>query len=77
MTIKMVDVTLHLDEDVSHEDREEFRDSLLDLNGVMAVASPDKKPHLVTIEYDPDAINSSEFVKAAQGRSLHAQLIGM
>jgi len=77
MTVKMVDVTLHLDEDVSHEDREEFRDSLLDLNGVMAVASPDEKPHLVTIEYDPDAINSSAFLKAAQGRSLHAELIGM
>ncbi len=77
MTIKMVDVTLHLDEDVSHEDREEFRDSLLDLNGVMAVASPDEKPHLVTIEYNPDEINSSEFIKAAQGRSFHAELIGM
>lgn len=77
MTTKMVDVTLHLDEDVSNEDREEFRDSLLDLNGVMAVASPDEKPHLVTIEYDPDAINSSEFLKTAQARSFHAELIGM
>ncbi len=77
MTIKMVDVTLHLDEDVSHEDREEFRDSLLGLDGVMAVASPDDRPHLVTIEYNPDAINSSEFLKAAQGRNLHAELIGM
>ena len=77
MTIKMVDVTLHLDEDVPHEDRETFRDSLLHMNGVMAVASPDEKPHLVTIEYNPDAINSSEFLKAAQGRSLHAELIGM
>jgi hypothetical protein len=77
MTTKMVDVTLHLDEDVSNEDREEFRDSLLNLDGVMAVASPDEKPHLVTIEYNPDAINSSEFLKTAQGRSLHAELIGM
>lgn len=77
MAIKMVDVTLHLDEDVSHEDREMFRDSLLDMNGVMAAVSPDEKPHLVIIEYNPDAINSSEFLKVAQGRSLHAELIGM
>ena len=77
MTTKMVDVTLHLDEDISHEDREEFRDTLLHMNGVMAAASPDEKPHLVTIEYDPDAVNSSEFIKTAQGRSLHAELIGM
>ena len=77
MTIKMVDVTLHLDEDVSNEDREKFRDSLLGLNGVMAAASPDERPHLVTIEYNPDEINSSEFLKTAQGRGLHAELIGM
>lgn len=77
MTTKMVDVTLHLDEDISNADREEFRDSLLGLDGVMAAASPDKKPHLVTIEYNPDTINSSEFLKAAQGRGLHAELIGM
>jgi len=77
MSEKMVDVTLHLDEDISNGDRKVFRDSLLHMNGVMAVASPNEKPHLLTIEYDPETVNSSEFVKVAQDRSLHAELIGM
>ncbi|MCK5387608.1 MAG: ATP-binding protein [Gammaproteobacteria bacterium] len=77
MSDKMVDVTLHLDENISHEDRENFRDSLLILNGVMAAACHDEKPHLIIIEYNPDTIKSSEFVKAAQDRGLHAELVGL
>ena len=77
MSDKMVDVTLHLDENISHEEREKFRDSLLNMNGVMAADSHDEMPHLVIIEYDPDTINSSEFVKAAQNSGLHAELVGL
>ncbi len=77
MSDKMVDVTLHLDENISHGDRENFRDSLLSRKGVLAAACRDEKPHLITIEYNPEDINSSEFVKAAQDRGLHAELIGL
>jgi len=73
----MVDVTLHLDEFISHEDRETIRDSLLNMNGVMAADSHDDSPHLVIIEYNPDTINSSEFLKVAQDRGLHAELVGL
>ena len=77
MAEKMVDVTLHIDENTTHEDRESIRDSLLILNGVMAADYHDEKPHLLVIEYDPEIINSSEFVKAVQDRGLHAELIGL
>ena len=77
MDVKMVDVTLHIDEHISHEGREIFRDSLLNMDGVMTADCPDEKPHLLIIEYDPDTINSINFVKAAQDHSLHAQLIGL
>ena len=77
MDVKMVDVTLHIDEHISHEGREIFRDSLLNMDGVMTADCRDEKPHLLIIEYDPDTINSINFVKAAQDHSLHAQLIGL
>ena len=77
MTDEMVDVTLHLYENISHEEREKFRDSLLNMSGVMAAACHDEKPHLVVIEYNPETINSSEFVKTAQANGLHAELIGL
>ncbi len=77
MSDKMVDVTLHLDENISHEERENFRDILLNMNGIMAAACHDERPHLIIIEYDPDIINSSEFVKAAHDSDLHAELVGL
>jgi len=76
MTTKLAEVTLHIDENTSHEERESFRDGLLAMDGVIAAAYHDEKPHLMLIEYNPDAINSIEFVNAAKKASLHAELIG-
>ena len=77
MTHSMAGVTLHLNEDTSHDEREAFRDTLLALDGVMAAACHDERPHLMLIEYDPDSINSLEFVNAAKNKGFHAQLIGL
>ena len=76
MATRLAEVTLHIDEDTSHEERENFRDTLLAMEGVIAAAYHDEKPHLMLIEYDPDVINSIDFVNAAKKRSLHTELIG-
>ena len=77
MDTKFADVTLHIDEDTSHYERESFRNVLLAMDGVMAAAYHDEKPHLMLIEYNPDAINSIEFVNAAKVHGRHAELIGL
>lgn len=77
MGTKMTDITLHIDENTSHDEREHFRDSLLNMKGVMAAASQDKTPHLIVVEYDPDTINSNEFLAAANQNGLHAELVGL
>jgi hypothetical protein len=76
MSVKLAEVTLHIDEDTSHDERESFRDVLLAMDGVMAAAYHDAKPHLMLIEYNPDSIPSVEFVNAAKKHGLHAELIG-
>lgn len=76
MSDVMVDVTLHLVENTTHDERERFRDTLLALDGVMAAACHDEKPHLMVIEYDPDIINSIEFVNTAKKTGFHAEMIG-
>lgn len=76
MSDLMVDVTLHLDENTTHDEREQFRDTLLAMDGVMAAACHDEKPHLIIIEYDPDGVNSIEFVNAAKKSGYHAELVG-
>lgn len=58
-----------------HEDREAFRDALLNLNGVMAAAYHDERPHLIIVIYDPECAKSIEFVDAAKRRGLHAELV--
>jgi hypothetical protein len=76
MDVKIADVTLHIDENTSHDEREKFRDVLLAMDGVMAADCNDKTSHIMLIEYNPDVINSIEFVNVAKEHNLHAELIG-
>ena len=68
-------VTLHVDEETTHDERESFRDELLNLDGVMAAAYHDDRPHLMVIVYDPALVKSTQFVDIANSRGLHAELI--
>lgn len=77
MERKIVDIMLHIDENTSHNDRENLRDKLFKLDGVMAAAYHDEKPHLLVIEYDPDTIKSAEFINIAKDSGLHAELVGL
>ncbi len=76
METSAVDVTLHIDENLSHGNLEDFRDVLLHENGVYAASFHDKKPHLMIIVYDPDVIPSLAFVKLAKEHNIHAELVG-
>lgn len=77
MEQKMVDVTLHIDEETTREEREGLRDQLLELDGVMAANYGDNQPHLMIVEYDPDQITSHRLVETAEQRGYHAELVGM
>jgi hypothetical protein len=77
MANQIADIIMHIDENTTHEDRERLRDELLSMDGVMAAAYQDEKPHLIVMAYDPDAVKSSTFVKIAQEQGLHAGLVGL
>ena len=68
-------VTLHIDENTGHDDREKLRDTLPGMEGVMAAAFHDEKPHLMVVVYDPSLIESIGFVNAAKTLKLHCELI--
>jgi hypothetical protein len=74
---KMTDVTMHIDEETTHDQREALRNHLLQHNGVMAATYHDDKPHLFVIEYDPDAVNTSAFLDVAKSSGINAELIGL
>ena len=77
MEPKTVDVTLHIDEELSHGNLEDFRDVLLHKNGFYAASFHYEKPHLMIIVYDPDVIPSLTFVKLAKEHNINAKLIGL
>jgi len=77
MTDNTADVTLHIDENTTHNDREAFIESLYTINGVSTASYNDKKPHLIVIKYNPNILQPDEFLKEAQNCGLHAELIGL
>lgn len=77
MSNSMADVTLHVDEETTHDEREKFRDCLMALDGVMGASCNDDRPHLFMVEYDPFKIKSIEFVNAAKSCGFNAELIGI
>ena len=77
MGTKWAEVTLHIDEETTHDERESFRDRLLSREGVFTASCLDARPHLMLIEYDPELINSREFLTEASSKGLHAELIGL
>jgi len=77
MSAKMVDVTIHINESITHTDRESLRDKLLKKSGVMAAVYHDEKPRLMIIEYDPDTISTGDILKTVKSTGVHAELVGL
>jgi len=73
----MLDVTLHIDEDTTHDEREDLRDVFLDKKGVMTADCRDTSPHLMIIGYDPEDITTAELMATVKRRGYHAELVAM
>jgi len=71
------DITLHINENTDHDERENLRDTLLEMDGVMAADCHDEKPHLIVIAYDPELVSSHDFLSTMNNTGMHAQLIGL
>ena len=77
MSKYMSDITLHINEDTNHDDRESLRDVLLDMNGVMSADCHDEVPHLMVIAYDPELVSSQDFLLTMNKQGMHSQLVGL
>jgi len=77
MGINLVDLTLHIDENLSAEQRVTIEESLRALEGVVSVHNSDKTPHLTIIEYDPAVMDSQRILKRVTDQGAHAELVGL
>ena len=67
-----IDITMHIDEDATPEDREILRDELLSTEGVLAAAYQDEESHLIVMSYNPDVLKSIS-LSLHKNKGLHAE----
>ena len=75
--IKLVDVTIHIDKDTDADTRQNVETALRTVNGVVSVHMPSNEPHLVVVEYDPDATASDHLLTMVKEVAGRAELIGL
>jgi heme-binding NEAT domain protein len=75
--IKLADVTIHIDKDTDSDTRTAVETALRQINGVISVHMPSDEPHLVVVEYNPDATASSHLLTMVKEVAGHAELIGL
>jgi hypothetical protein len=77
MDIQLADVTLHIDEALDKEERQQIGEQLRALDGVVSVHNPDSKPHLTVVEYNPAKLKASQLLETVKGAGVHAEMIGL
>ena len=77
MSTNHVDITLHIDENLSAKQRETIEKSLRTLDGVAGVQNSEKTPHLTIVQYNRDKIDSQKILKRVTDQGAHAELIGL
>ena len=77
MEQKMVDVTVHIDENLNDDQRGNLEESVRQQAGVIGVGYHENKPHLMVIEYNPDEVSSADLANLIKNQGVHAELIGL
>jgi len=75
--INLADLSLHINEDLSAEQRSTIEESLRALDGVVSVHNSEKTPHLMVVEYDPSVMDSQKILNRVTDQGAHAQLVGL
>ena len=77
MDINMVDVTIHINENIGLEKKRGIEDKIRSMDGVLSVGYHQEKPHLMVVEYNPDEMSSEKLLSTITESGVHAQLIGL
>lgn len=60
MDISLADVTVHIDESLDKARRGALDEHVRAQDGVVCVAYPDDKPHLMVVTYNPRRVSSQD-----------------
>lgn len=77
MIPNMVDVLVHVDEELDLKAQQELDETVRALKGVFSVHIPSNRHHLMLVAYNPDWTSSRAILFAVTDHGLHAELVGM
>jgi len=77
MIPKIVDVLVHIDEELDQHSRQELDRLVRGVHGVFSVRIPEDRHHLMLVAYNPDWTSSQTILMAVSQRGLHGELVGM
>lgn len=77
MRSKLVDITMHIDQRIQQPELESLRKRLLSTDGVKTADYQTRRPHLMIVGYDPEKVNSLEFIRIARRKGIDAELVGL
>jgi hypothetical protein len=77
MNIQLSDITLHIDEFLTREQRLQIEGRLRSMDGIISVHNPDERPHLAVVQYNPESTSSMAILGMVKSQGVHAELIGL
>lgn len=77
MNANLADVTIHIDETLTHNAMEKIRDAVVGSDGVGSASFHDNQPHMMMVLYDPNKLNSHKLLGIVESKGVHAELIGL
>jgi len=74
--IDIVDIVLHIDNDLDAKVREAIEKELRSINGVISVHMPEDRPHLVELAYNPSVVKSEHILRSIHELAGHVEMVG-
>jgi hypothetical protein len=76
MSDHIVNIVVHIDEDLSDGQIQEMEKDLSYSGGVYCACVHERTPHLMVVDYDPMETQSIAVLHSVQNHGVHAELIG-
>lgn len=73
----VVDVTVHIDEELGHARLQEIAEGVRALAGIASASFHDDKPHFLIVKYDPNRTDSASIHRALTAQGVHTELLGI
>jgi len=76
MSMRNIEVVVHIDESLSSPDLADLEHSLCDDFGIEKVHINPTRQHLMLVDFSPENISSLQVLDYVKSKGVHAELIG-